>query len=155
LDRRDLGGTDAVDRGDARAGGDAIDMDGARSAKRHAAAEFGAGHAEHVAQDPQERSVVVDVDCPIDAIDLDRDGHRYLRLPACSGQVKDSNLGLLATRSQMSYKRRFRTSPETTPVRRIGFVVSPGFQVLSFAVSSVFELANFVTGEPVYEVRLL
>jgi transcriptional regulator GlxA family with amidase domain len=40
-------------------------------------------------------------------------------------------------------------------VQRIGFVVSPGFRVMSFAVASVFEFANSERGEPVYDVRLL
>jgi hypothetical protein len=52
LDRRDLGGADAVDRGDTGTGGDAVDMHGAGATERHAAAEFGASHAEHVAQHP-------------------------------------------------------------------------------------------------------
>jgi transcriptional regulator GlxA family with amidase domain len=41
------------------------------------------------------------------------------------------------------------------PVQRIGFIVFPGFQVMSFAVVSVFEFANMEMGEPVYDVRLL
>jgi transcriptional regulator GlxA family with amidase domain len=40
-------------------------------------------------------------------------------------------------------------------MQRIGFVVSPGFQVLSFAASSAFEFANRQMGEPVYGVCLL
>ena len=40
-------------------------------------------------------------------------------------------------------------------MQRIGFVVSPGFRVMSFAVASVFEFANMETSEPVYDVRLL
>jgi transcriptional regulator GlxA family with amidase domain len=40
-------------------------------------------------------------------------------------------------------------------MQRIGFIVFPGFQVMSFAVISVFEFANFEVGKPVYEVRLL
>lgn len=40
-------------------------------------------------------------------------------------------------------------------MQRIGFVVFPGFQVMSCAVMTVFELANRTMGEPVYEVRLL
>ena len=40
-------------------------------------------------------------------------------------------------------------------MQRIGFVVSPGFQVLSCAASSAFEFANREMGEPVYEVHLL
>src|ERR1700748_3459169 len=52
LDRRDRGGANAVDRGDAGTGGDAVDMHGAGAAERHAAAELRAGHAEHVAQNP-------------------------------------------------------------------------------------------------------
>jgi transcriptional regulator GlxA family with amidase domain len=40
-------------------------------------------------------------------------------------------------------------------MHRIGFVVTPGFQVMSLAVMSVFEFANTEIGEPVYDVRLL
>src|SRR5271157_4735085 len=56
--------------------------------------------------------------------------------------------------SQMSYKRRFRTFAEVL-MQRIGFIVFPGFQVMSFAVISVFEFANREVGEPVYDARLL
>jgi transcriptional regulator GlxA family with amidase domain len=40
-------------------------------------------------------------------------------------------------------------------VQRIGFIVSPGFRVMSFAVASVFEFANMEMSEPVYDVRIL
>ena len=40
-------------------------------------------------------------------------------------------------------------------MQRIGFVVFPGYQVMSFAVISVFEFANFQIGRPHYDVRLL
>jgi transcriptional regulator GlxA family with amidase domain len=40
-------------------------------------------------------------------------------------------------------------------VQRIGFVVSPGFRVMTFAVASVFEFANTMGDNPVYDVRLL
>jgi transcriptional regulator GlxA family with amidase domain len=40
-------------------------------------------------------------------------------------------------------------------VQRVGFVVSPGFRVMSFAVASVFEFANIEMGKPVYEVRMV
>src|SRR5207247_5428664 len=79
LDRRDRGGAEAVDSGDTGTGGDAVHMYGAGAAERGAAAEFRAGHAEHVAQHPQERGVAVDIDRPIDAVELDRGGHSYLR----------------------------------------------------------------------------
>src|SRR5437868_6852875 len=54
----------------------------------------------------------------------------------------------------MSYKRRFRTFWES-PMQRIGFIVLPGFQMLSVSALSVFELANWEMGEPVYDVHLL
>jgi transcriptional regulator GlxA family with amidase domain len=54
----------------------------------------------------------------------------------------------------MSYKRRFRRFCEAS-VQRIGFIVLPGFQVMSCAVMAVFELANRGMGEPVYDVHLL
>ena len=40
-----------------------------------AATELRAGHAQHVAQYPEERRVAIDIDRPIDAVDLDREGH--------------------------------------------------------------------------------
>jgi transcriptional regulator GlxA family with amidase domain len=40
-------------------------------------------------------------------------------------------------------------------MQRIGFIVFPGYQVMSFAVISVFEFANFEAGRIVYDVRLL
>ena len=41
------------------------------------------------------------------------------------------------------------------PMQRIGFIVLPGFQMLSLGSLSVFELANWEIGEPVYDVHLL
>ena len=38
---------------------------------------------------------------------------------------------------------------------KIGFVVYPGFQIMSLTAMSVFELANFSSGKPLYDVRLL
>jgi len=40
-------------------------------------------------------------------------------------------------------------------MQRIGFIALPGFQLLSIAVLSVFEVANWEIGEPVYDVHLL
>jgi transcriptional regulator GlxA family with amidase domain len=40
-------------------------------------------------------------------------------------------------------------------MQRIGFVVLPGFQMMSVAALSVFEFANKEIGEPVYDVHLL
>src|ERR1700716_2348076 len=54
----------------------------------------------------------------------------------------------------MSYKRLFRTSWEAA-MQRIGFIVLPGFQMLSVTALSVFELANWEIGEPVYDLHLL
>src|SRR5258707_14867303 len=54
----------------------------------------------------------------------------------------------------MSYNRRFQTSCEA-PMQRVGFIVLPGFQMIRVAALSVFELANWENGEPVYEVHLL
>ncbi len=38
---------------------------------------------------------------------------------------------------------------------KIGFLVSPGFQIMSLTAMSVFEFANIAAGERVYDVRLL
>ena len=40
-------------------------------------------------------------------------------------------------------------------MQRIGFIVLPGFQMMSVASLSIFEFANKEMGEPVYDVRLL
>ena len=40
-------------------------------------------------------------------------------------------------------------------MQRIGFIVLPGFQMMSVGVLSVFEFANWEIGEPVYDVHLL
>jgi transcriptional regulator GlxA family with amidase domain len=40
-------------------------------------------------------------------------------------------------------------------MQRIGFIVLPGFQMLSIPSLSVFELANWESGGPVYDVHLL
>jgi transcriptional regulator GlxA family with amidase domain len=40
-------------------------------------------------------------------------------------------------------------------MQRIGFIVLPGFQVMSLGALSVFEFANKEMGEPVYDVHLL
>src|SRR5258708_34514592 len=40
-------------------------------------------------------------------------------------------------------------------MQRIGFVVLPGFQMMSVASLSVFEFANNEMSEPVYDVHLL
>src|SRR6267378_4088293 len=74
------GGTDGLDRSDALAGRGrdrcdarahrlAVNMDRASATQRHAATEFRAGHSEHVAQHPQQRRVVVDIDAAGSAVD--------------------------------------------------------------------------------------
>jgi len=40
-------------------------------------------------------------------------------------------------------------------VQRVGFVVFAGYQVMAFAALSVFEIANYQAGSPVYDVRIL
>jgi transcriptional regulator GlxA family with amidase domain len=40
-------------------------------------------------------------------------------------------------------------------MQRIGFIVLPGFQMMSVGVLSVFEIANWEIGQPVYDVHLL
>src|SRR5258706_11053056 len=54
----------------------------------------------------------------------------------------------------MPYTRRFRTSCEAA-MQRVGFIVLPGFQMMSVAALSVFEFANREVGEAVYDVHLL
>src|SRR5262249_58551295 len=85
----DRGTADAVDRGNAGADGDAVNMHGAGAAQRHAAAELRSGHAEDIAQHPQQRGVAINIDRSIDAVDLDGGGHSFLQAVrvdrACEG----------------------------------------------------------------------
>ena len=53
-------------------------MHGAGAAQRGAAAELGAGHAEYVAQHPEQRRVVIDIDPMVGAVDFDRELHGCL-----------------------------------------------------------------------------
>ena len=45
-------------------------MHGARSAKRDTTAEFGAAHAEHVAQHPEQRGIGIDIDAVRGSVNL-------------------------------------------------------------------------------------
>ena len=40
-------------------------------------------------------------------------------------------------------------------MRKVGFILHPGYSPMSLAVSTVFEIANLQAGEPVYDVRML
>jgi transcriptional regulator GlxA family with amidase domain len=53
----------------------------------------------------------------------------------------------------MSYIPLFRTN--LTTMLRIGFVVTPHFQMMSLAATSAFEAANFSSGESLYEIHVL
>src|ERR1700719_604686 len=50
-------------------------MHRAGAAKRHAAAELRAGHAQHIAQHPEKRRVAVDIDYVCRSVDFDGEGH--------------------------------------------------------------------------------
>src|SRR5712675_831817 len=105
-------GSDGLDGGDPLAGrrghrGDAgpyrlaVDVNRARAAKARAAAEFRAGHVQHVAQRPQQRRVVGDIEVAGLSVDVERD-HGVLHCPgsglyhtACAtGNPLDDGLGL-------------------------------------------------------------
>jgi transcriptional regulator GlxA family with amidase domain len=53
--------------------------------------------------------------------------------------------------TKMSYIRRFKTFAVGS-MQSIGFLVSPGFHLLSLGALSTFEFANRATSEPAYEV---
>src|SRR5713101_8081689 len=53
----------------------------------------------------------------------------------------------------MSYKHQFRT--HGGKMRKVGFVIYPGYQSMGFAVTSPFEIANAQAAEPVYDIRML
>ena len=69
---------DRADRQHAGAHRLAVEMHGAGAALRDAAAELGAGHAEHVAQHPEQRHVRRRVERFLFAIDRQRCGHKAL-----------------------------------------------------------------------------
>ena len=68
--------------------------------------ELRAGHAEHVAQHPQERGVAVDIDHPIDAVDLDCGGHSHLH----AIRVPDTNV-IYRVRPRRCFQRLFFAEP--------------------------------------------
>src|SRR5262249_58977725 len=72
---------DVLDRREAGANGRAVEVHRASAAESLAAPEFRAGHAEHVAQHPQERRVPIDIDALHLAVYVEPD-HGVLR---CSG----------------------------------------------------------------------
>src|SRR5918999_974370 len=80
FDRDDLRAADAVDRRDAGPRGDPIDVNGAGAAQRRAATELRTGHAENVAQDPEQWRVAVDVDVACGSVDLDGERHDMISI---------------------------------------------------------------------------
>jgi hypothetical protein len=78
FDGRDGRIAEAVDRSDAGTDRDAVDMHGARPAQRDSAAELRAGHAEHVAQHPQEWRVAIDIDAVRLTVDFYSEDHASL-----------------------------------------------------------------------------
>ena len=40
-------------------------------------------------------------------------------------------------------------------MRKIGFVIYPGYQTMGFATTSAFELANRLAAERIYDIRML
>src|ERR1700731_992690 len=53
----------------------------------------------------------------------------------------------------MSYTRQFRTYGGE--MRKVGFIILPGYQPMGFAVTTPFEIANRQAAEPIYDVRML
>jgi hypothetical protein len=79
--------------------GNAIDMHGAGAAKRHAAAELRSGHAEHVAQHPEQRRVVIDIDALRVFVDLDGERHDVPSSGDDASRLMGRELGFLSGRS--------------------------------------------------------
>jgi hypothetical protein len=71
-------------------------MHGAGAAERHATAELRAGHAEHVAQHPEERCVAVDIDTMRGSVDFDEEGHGCLEV--VGGMATETMTALLGVR---------------------------------------------------------
>src|SRR5580704_18146046 len=57
--------------------------------------------------------------------------------------------------SQRSFKRRFGTLAQRPAMQCVGFIVLPGFQMMSVGALCVFEFANKDVGEAVYDAHLL
>src|SRR5258708_7514337 len=53
----------------------------------------------------------------------------------------------------MSYKSQFRTCGGM--MRKVGFIISPNYQWMGFALTAPFEIANRQAAEPVYDIRML
>ena len=128
LDRRRPACPRPRHRQDARADALAVDVNGARAAQRHAAAELRARHAEVLAQDPEQRRLGIDVegvDLPVD-IQADhfrlRFGGNILR-GSCGGRSDAFQRSSSAPRISSSMRsfgrpaarfRRMRSSREAT-----------------------------------------
>ncbi len=76
FDGRDGGLADGRDRRQAGARRLAVEMDGAGAAEPDAAAELAALQVQFVAQDPKQGRIPVDIDGSLQAVHLDRIGHR-------------------------------------------------------------------------------
>jgi transcriptional regulator GlxA family with amidase domain len=61
----------------------------------------------------------------------------------------------LAARDRNAINASNSDIEERAAVRKIGFVVYPGYQPMGFAVTSPFEIANQESAAPVYDIRLL
>src|ERR1041385_5761572 len=111
LDRRDRVAGSAAERRDARADGAAVEVHRAGTAQRLAAAELGAGEAEHVAQHPQQWHVFVGVDLAGDSVDRERD-HRL----TSSGQAAPVSI------------QAWTSAPSSAWLPGAGARPAPGFQ---------------------------
>src|SRR5690242_7747189 len=93
----------------------------------------------------------------------------------CVTAARNSSSRVLASFIVMAFRSRaFAVSPDSYALplmannhtchlsrhegqrmRRIGFVVYPGFQLIGFTASSVFEIANVLSEPPAYELSVL
>jgi transcriptional regulator GlxA family with amidase domain len=53
----------------------------------------------------------------------------------------------------MSYIRQFQTC--VGKMRKVGFIIYPGYQPMGFALTAPVEIANAQSAEPVYDIRML
>src|SRR5262245_36476059 len=91
LDRGDLFAFGLAHRNAAGAGGDAVDMNGAGAALRNAAAVFGAGQSDVLADRPEQRRIWLDVD--VKGFSVDRKVcHRSPLIGPSTDGLKNRNL---------------------------------------------------------------
>jgi hypothetical protein len=84
----------------------AVDMHGASAAQRHAATKLRTGHAEHVAQHPQEWRIAIDIDITRVPVDFDAKGHGVISSFYASNRFAQRSSALWPPRRNYAHNDR-------------------------------------------------